>query len=86
MTTQKANGNGDYMGGRITSSIRDMSPCNGCTEKFTACHDNCPKDARGEPGYKAWKAEIERVNKERQTYLERMLGGRYYIYGGHTNG
>jgi hypothetical protein len=31
-------------------------PCNGCTERFSACSDRCPKDARGEFGYKAWKA------------------------------
>ena len=36
-----------------------VSPCKGCTERFTACSDRCPKDARGEYGYKAWKADIE---------------------------
>lgn len=56
---------------RIVLSIRDDSPCNGCTERFTKCHDRCPKDARGEPGYKAWKAEIERVNKAREEYAMR---------------
>lgn len=30
-------------------------PCNGCTERFIACSDRCPKDARNEFGYKAWK-------------------------------
>ena len=34
-------------------------PCYGCTERFTACSDRCPKDERGEYGYKAWKAKLE---------------------------
>ena len=32
-------------------------PCGDCSERFPACSDKCPKDARGEYGYKAWKAE-----------------------------
>ena len=32
----------------------DKCPCYGCTERFTACSDRCPKDARGELGYKTW--------------------------------
>jgi hypothetical protein len=39
------------------------SPCMGCTERFTACHDRCPKDARGEYGYLAWKHEREEFAK-----------------------
>lgn len=56
-------------GKRIDGPIRDNNPCNGCTERFIACSDRCPKDARGEYGRKAWKAEIERVNKNRREYL-----------------
>ena len=26
---------------RLKGPIRDMSPCNGCAEKFEACHGNC---------------------------------------------
>lgn len=37
----------------------EISPCKGCTERFPACSDKCPKDARGERGYKAWKAEYQ---------------------------
>ena len=33
-------------------------PCKDCAERFLACSDKCPKDARGEYGYKAWKAEM----------------------------
>ena len=57
-------------GAKIVVSIRDDSPCNGCTERFSACHDRCPKDARGEPGYKAFKAEIERVKAVKEKYLK----------------
>ena len=35
--------------------MREPCPCHGCTERFTACSDHCPKDERGEVGYKAWK-------------------------------
>ena len=55
-------------GKKIVVSIRDISPCKDCTEKFLGCHDRCPKDARGEPGYKAFKAEIERVRAARVEY------------------
>lgn len=56
---------------RLTGQIREVSPCTGCTERFIACHDRCPKDERGEFGYKAWKAEIKRVNKAREEYTKR---------------
>ena len=41
----------------------EMSPCKGCTERFTACSGNCPKDARGEYGYKAWKEQYQAQQK-----------------------
>lgn len=57
--------------------IRDPNPCNGCTERFTACSDRCPKDERGEYGRKAWKKEIERVNQNRRDYITKCnLGWR----------
>ena len=37
-----------------------MSPCKDCPERSRACSDNCPKDARGEYGYKAWKADWQK--------------------------
>lgn len=43
-----------------------ISPCKGCPERFLACAGNCPKDARGEYGYLAWKAEL----LAQQMYLE----------------
>ena len=53
---------------KLPKMIRDPSPCAGCTERFIACSDKCPKDERGEYGYKAWKAEIERVKNNRKAY------------------
>ena len=32
-------------------------PCGDCPERFPACSGKCPKDARGDYGYKAWKTE-----------------------------
>ena len=58
-------------GKEIEGPIRDDNPCNGCAERFVACSDRCPKDERGEYGRKAWKAEIERVNKNRREYLKK---------------
>lgn len=46
-------------------------PCNGCTERFTACSDRCPKDARGEYGYKAWKAEIRKQKAAEKEFNKR---------------
>ena len=39
------------------------SPCKDCPERFPACSAHCPKDARGEYGYKAWRAELN-IQKE----------------------
>ncbi len=52
----------------LNSGIRDMSPCNGCTEKFTACHGDCPKDKRGAFGYSAWLAKLREVEAKRKAY------------------
>jgi hypothetical protein len=48
-----------------------FSPCKGCTERSTACWDRCPKDARGEYGYKAWKAEYQKVQAAEKEYKRR---------------
>ena len=47
------------------------SPCNGCPERFTACSDRCPKDARGEYGYKAWKADLRKRQAAEKEYNKR---------------
>lgn len=64
---------------RLTGCIRGVSPCTGCKERFTACWDRCPIDARGEYGYLAWRAEIKRVNEEREKY-KRLESGKHYSY------
>lgn len=56
------------MDNRITMGIREVSPCKDCTERFIACSDKCPKDARGEYGYQAWKAEWDAANEKRKEY------------------
>lgn len=43
-------------------------PCKDCTERFMACSDKCPKDARGEYGYKAWKAECQKQKDAENEY------------------
>ena len=58
---------------RITVAIRDISPCKDCVEKFIGCHGRCPKDERGEQGYKAFRAEIERVNAARVEYEKKKM-------------
>ena len=49
----------------------NISPCKDCTERFPACSDNCPKDARGEYGYKAWKAEYQKQQDLIKEYKKR---------------
>jgi hypothetical protein len=70
---------------RLTGAVRGVSPCTGCTERFSACWDHCPKDERGEFGYKAWKAEAKRVKKAREEYLKRNTK-KYTYYGGCEDG
>ena len=43
--------------------MKEPCPCNGCTERFTACADHCPKDARGEYGFNAWKVRCQAQKK-----------------------
>ena len=50
------------------------SPCKDCPERFIACSDRCPKDERGEYGYKAWKADLEAEKKARDEYNLRKFG------------
>ena len=57
-------------------SYRQISPCMNCTERFTACHDKCPKDLRGEYGYKAWMDEINRIKEERKNY-DKLHSGKF---------
>ena len=35
------------------------SPCHGCTERYTACHDHCKK-------YKKWRAKLDAANAARR--------------------
>lgn len=46
------------------------NPCHGCEERFIACHDNCPKDARGEYGHKAWKVDQNKIKQAEKTYKQ----------------
>ena len=57
-------------GERLPGVLRGVSPCTNCTEKFTACHDRCPIDERGEFGYKAWKAEVQKVKDKQKAYMD----------------
>lgn len=43
--------------------MRVDSPCKDCSERFLACSDHCPKDERGEYGYKAWKEQYQAQQK-----------------------
>ena len=55
---------------RLPNVIRGVSPCTECPERHTACHDRCPKDERGEFGYKTWKAEVQKVKEKKKAYDE----------------
>ena len=47
------------------------TPCKDCPERFRACSDNCPKDARGEYGYKAWLTDLHKQKAVEKEYLLR---------------
>ncbi len=68
---------------RIPLATRGKPPCKDCTERFTACSDRCPKDARGEFGYKAYKTEIERVKRARREYIDKQHIRRKRYDGGY---
>lgn len=70
---------------RLSGQVRGVSPCTGCTERFRAYWDRCPKDERGEFGYKAWKAEIERVKQAREEYI-RLNAKKYTSYRSNRDG
>ena len=55
---------------RLTGVMRGCPPCKDCEERHTACHDHCPKDQRGEYGYKRWKADAKMINEKRRAYEE----------------
>lgn len=44
-------------------SMRGGNPCFGCPDRYTACSDHCQK-----PEFLAWKAEQERIKKNRRAY------------------
>jgi hypothetical protein len=48
------------------------SPCKDCPERFIACSDKCPKDLRGEVGYKTWLAEVHAEKARRREQLKLM--------------
>lgn len=50
---------------------KELSPCKDCAERFTACHDKCPKDERGEFGYKSWKLRLDERNKARKAHANK---------------
>lgn len=70
-------------GMRINNCVRDTSPCNGCTERFTACADRCPKDERGEYGINAWHDVIKKVKGEKQKYLNNLYVRQKKYNGGY---
>lgn len=70
---------------RLSNTIREVSPCLNCPERFIACSDKCPKDDRGEYGYKAWKAEIARVKKAKKDYLRLANARKKTFYGGEND-
>ena len=68
-------------GEKAPQSFRDSSPCDGCAERFTACHDRCPKDKRGEFGYAAWVAQCREINNKRKEYEKQISIRKYWRKG-----
>lgn len=53
---------------KLRLNTRISAPCKGCTERFLACSDRCPKDVRGEFGYMAWKKAVKDIDAKRKQY------------------
>lgn len=51
----------------------ENSPCHNCDERFIACSGRCPKDERGDFGYKAW---LEKVHAKKARYNEYLRARR----------
>ena len=45
---------------------RSGNPCHGCPDRYYACSDHCRKDS-----FLAWKAEQEKIRKNRAAYKQR---------------
>ena len=48
--------------------VQKMAPCKDCPERFIACSDKCPKDLRGEYGYKTWLADVHKQQAVEKEY------------------
>lgn len=42
-------------------TCRDIPPCSGCRDRYTACSDHCKK-----PEYLNWRKELETIRHNRQ--------------------
>lgn len=64
----------------IESPIRDKPPCKDCSERCVTesfnCHNSCPKDERGEFGYRAWR---EKVDSAKQGKAGIQFQGGYFF-------
>ena len=49
---------------------KQLIPCKDCSKRFLGCHDNCPKDAQGEFGYKAWKESWRKEQDDKRKLKE----------------
>jgi hypothetical protein len=56
---------GVSVGGSVMAT---KTPCMDCSERHIACSDHCPKDARGEYGYKAYKSDLYKLKKAEREY------------------
>ena len=65
----------------VPRTNREKSPCFGCTERFPACSDSCPKDKRGEYGYLAWKARVKAIEENRKAYYKILYEDRRKKHG-----
>ncbi len=46
---------------RFDPVTREMSPCKDCADRHEACWGKCEK-------YKAWKSQLDELNKKRKEY------------------
>ena len=48
--------------------MKKQCPCKGCPERFIACSNKCPVDARGEYGYNTWLQDVRKLQAAEREY------------------
>ena len=60
---------------RPPATMRGHSPCMGCQDRHTACHDKCER-------HKEWKGEADRQKKAQKEYMDMYTRRSWLLWKG----